>query len=262
MNAALDDAIRGMNWGTKRNVYRTVFLVGDCPPHMDYKEIKYPETAKTVAKNGIIINTIKLGDGCTEAIEHFKAIASKTNGKYMQLDQDAQDAVITTPYDDRITAISYSIDSTKIYYGSQNLVQKNQTRKDKTLKMYAYASNATVSDRAVYNSTISGNANWYGEKELINDLINKTVVLKQITTDELPAILKKMNLDDRENEINRRIAERKELTAELEKLNAIRKEFIRLEEKNSQDPSFSKKILKIMQAQAKKNGGDFVGSIF
>lgn len=254
VNSALDDAIRKMHWGTKRNVYRTVFLVGDCPPHMDYAEIKYPETSKTAAKNGIIINTIKLGDDCTKAIEHFRKIAKATNGAYLHLDQDASDVAIVTPFDDSISSLSYQIDSTKIYYGDRRLVFQNQARKDKTLKMYSYASTAVVSDRATYNTTVSGNSNMFGEQELINDLIKGVVVLEQIPTDELPPLLKSMNLDDREEEIKRRIAERKKLMDRLEELTETRKEFIRLEEKKSQDPSFSRKILKIMKAQAKTRG--------
>ncbi|MFK7916028.1 MAG: VWA domain-containing protein, partial [Pseudomonadales bacterium] len=44
VNKALDDALHTISWSQDREVYQTVFLVGDAPAHMDYaNERQFPE---------------------------------------------------------------------------------------------------------------------------------------------------------------------------------------------------------------------------
>src|SRR3954462_12389942 len=46
VNQALDEAVNKIKWSTDKKALRIIFLVGDAPPHMDYKEVKYPLTCK------------------------------------------------------------------------------------------------------------------------------------------------------------------------------------------------------------------------
>ena len=88
VNQALFEAVTKNSWSQDAITYKTVFLVGDCPPHMDYEdEVQYMETCELAKEKGIIINTIKLGNGCPDAIPHFKNIASCSEGTYLHLDQ-------------------------------------------------------------------------------------------------------------------------------------------------------------------------------
>ena len=136
VNLALDKAIENMLWSTDLNAYRTVFLVGDCAPHMDYNETKYPAICASANKKHIVINTIKLGTQCGDAIFHFKEIARLTQGSYQQLDQHAKDVVIATPYDDSINVYSRNIDESKIYYGSVSQKEVMYSKKGKAVGFY------------------------------------------------------------------------------------------------------------------------------
>ena len=43
VNQALDDSVNKIKWSTDKKTLRIIFLVGDAPPHMDYKDdVKYP----------------------------------------------------------------------------------------------------------------------------------------------------------------------------------------------------------------------------
>ncbi len=43
-------------------MHEGVFLVGDCPPHMDYRDdVKYPDTCREAVKRLIVINTVQCG---------------------------------------------------------------------------------------------------------------------------------------------------------------------------------------------------------
>ncbi len=112
VNQGLYEAITQNPWSTNRNVYKAIFVVGDCPPHMDYQDdVKYTESCVLAAEKGIVINTIKLGNTCKKAITHFKKMAECSNGNFLQLSQHAQDIVIATPFDDEI----YRLDIITIY---------------------------------------------------------------------------------------------------------------------------------------------------
>jgi len=62
VNQALYDAVHDISWSDDSKVYKTIFLVGDAPPHMDYSnDVKYPVTLQAAARKGIIVNAIQSG---------------------------------------------------------------------------------------------------------------------------------------------------------------------------------------------------------
>src|SRR5262249_42420941 len=51
VNQALHDAVNKIKWSKDKQTLRIIFLVGDAPPHMDYKDdVKYPDTCKRAAE--------------------------------------------------------------------------------------------------------------------------------------------------------------------------------------------------------------------
>ena len=256
VNQALHEAVSQMNWTRGNNVYKTVFLVGDCAPHMDYKnDVKYQVTCKLASEKGITLNTIKLGTQCTDAIPHFKAIAECSNGEYQQLGQHAEDLVIKTPYDDSINFYSKQIDASKMYYGSSSEQSFNYTRKSKAMNIYSKASSSASTDRAQYNMSEAGRDNWFGNKELINDLIENKISLDSISEDELPTEIKKVKKENREQYVLDQKNNRDNNLIQLKGLNVKKAEYIKTEmAKNPAAISFSGEIIITMKEQAKDNG--------
>ncbi|MGB1039040.1 MAG: hypothetical protein ACPGYY_10370, partial [Bacteroidia bacterium] len=253
VNAALDEAIRKMPWSDDGNAYRTVFLVGDCPPHMDYNETRYPATCKTASQKNILINTIKLGNQCSDAIRHFKEIARLTNGNFQQLDQNAKDYVIETPYDDSITYYSRRIDDSKIYYGTTIEKRVMYDKKAKSMDMYDKASKTSNRARASYNTSKAGKKNFYGKNELVQGLIDKEITLDSISVDKLPDEMKEMNIEQQKVYINNKTIQRQNDVANLNKYIKQKDEYVRIEKtKKNGESSFSEEIIKTMKSQAKK----------
>ncbi|WP_207630342.1 vWA domain-containing protein [Paracoccus xiamenensis] len=63
VNEALEAAVRGQDWIEGADTRRIIFLVGDAPPHMDYRGApRYSEVIAEARKKGIIVNTIQAGD--------------------------------------------------------------------------------------------------------------------------------------------------------------------------------------------------------
>jgi Mg-chelatase subunit ChlD len=254
VNLALDKAVNTLEWSSDSSVLKTLFLVGDCPPHMDYQqERKYPDICNAAVAKGITIHTIKLGVGCTSAIDHFKRIAQLTQGEFMHLDQNAEDVTYETPYDDSLIFYMNRIDESKIYYGSRSHKEVMYEKKGKSLSLYDKSSKAANSGRAYYNTTKSGKKNLYGSKELIHDLMKDKVKLEDIKEEKIPDELKSLNTEERTKKVKELIEERKVNIKKLEEYRLKKRDFIA--EKKASDStttSFSDDVIKVIEKQKKK----------
>lgn len=254
VNLALDKAVTTLEWSGDTSVLKTIFLVGDCPPHMDYEqEKKYPEICSLAANKGITINTIKLGMGCTDAIAHFKSIAKLTQGEYMQLDQNAEDVTYETPYDDSLIFYMSRIDESRIYYGSRSHKEVMYDKKEKSISLYDKSSKSANSGRAYYNTTKSGKKNLYGSKELINDLIERKIKLEDISDENLPDELKDLSEEERAERVTMLVEERKANTEKLEELRLKQRDVIAIKKsEDSTSNSFSDDVIKVIEKQKKR----------
>ncbi len=118
VNQALHEAVHKMKWSKSRDVLKIIFLVGDAPPHMDYKQdVKYPVTCEQAAKADIIINTIQCGR-MASTTPIWKEIAGKAEGKFNQILQDGGVLAMATPFDKEIARHNVALNATVTGYGT------------------------------------------------------------------------------------------------------------------------------------------------
>jgi len=133
VNQALHESVTRFKWSDDKDTLRIVFLVGDAPPHMDYKDdIKYLETCKLAAEKGILVNTVQCGTDaeCTKA---WQEIATKANGAYVQIAQDGAQVRVITPHDKRLAEINADLENSTLVYGSKEKQTKDQEFRLKSL---------------------------------------------------------------------------------------------------------------------------------
>ncbi|WP_336514519.1 vWA domain-containing protein [Pollutibacter soli] len=256
VNQALFESVSHFKWDTAGSTYRTVFLVGDCPPHMNYRDdVKYPVSCKNALNKDIVLNTILMGNDAV-AKRIWKEIATCSQGNFSQVNMDANDFEINTPFDSIIAFISDGLDDTRVYYGNDEERSASEIKKSKSRDI-SYSAKASVkARRAEYNFTKSGKTTYYGRKELIEDFKNKNITLENIKAEELPDEMK--NLSDAEKKvfIDKKIAKRDSLQKELTHYSKLRQEYIvkDLKTKGSGkvDSSFSNQIFKSIQKQTEK----------
>jgi len=187
VNRAFYDAVHEIKWSTDTSVIKNIFLVGDCPPHMDYKEVKYPVTCKAAKEKGIEVNTILMGTS-TDARRIWKDIAECAGGEFIEMDMKVNNFEITSPYDASIKTLSEELDTTRIYYGEKtksiSVSKKEEADKMKDITV------AASSRRADYNLMNETNkANYYGEKELLFDISRSKVKLADIKESDLQDLI-------------------------------------------------------------------------
>jgi hypothetical protein len=254
VNQALNEAITKFKWDTAGSTYKTVFLVGDCPPHMDYRDdVKYPLSCKLAAQKDIVLNTILMGDNYS-AKKVWRDIAQCNQGSFTQVNMDANDIQVNTPYDDQIAQLSDRLDDSRIYYGNAEEKTAYSAKLSKSKYISSNVSSNVKAQRAEYNTTKAGKGAYYGKQELLENYRDKSVSVGSIKTEELPDEMKTMTVAEREAYLKKKVAERDSLNKELAKYVKLRQEYIEkdLKGRKDVDSSFTNKIYKSIQKQTEK----------
>ena len=225
---ALAEGVENSGWSAaKTNLAQIVFLVGDAPPQNYQQE---PDvlvtTAKAVRKN-MIINTIQCG-GLDGTKEVWQSIALRGEGKYFAIAQDGGVQAITTPYDAKLAELAAKVGKTYMTYGDKRKRDENVTAQSASeMRITKDAALGAQADRAVNKAVNS----FQYDGDLVQDVENETVKIEDVKTENLPEDLQKMSVAARKREIDKRIAERKAIRAEILTVSKQREQFIAAEQK-------------------------------
>jgi Mg-chelatase subunit ChlD len=261
VNKALYDAVHRMSWSRNGQAYRAVFLVGDAPPHMDYQdEAPYPQIVAAAQDKGIVFNTVQCGSAEATAAE-WRQIARLGRGTYFQVEQAGSAVALATPLDDEIAALSARLDGTRLYYGSGEEKARMQRKVAATDKLHAMASVASKARRGSFNASPAGAANFYGDKELIDDVASGRVDLDAIPPDALPETLQGLAPAEREETVLRIRNERADLQSRIAQLAEERDDYLakKVAEAGGAKDSLDQKIYEAVRDQASEAGLAYAG---
>jgi Mg-chelatase subunit ChlD len=256
VNQALYDAVHSVSWSQDQNTYKVVFLVGDAPPHMDYADdVRYPETLAVALKKGIVVNAIQCGQNQVTTAG-WQQIAQLGQGRYFQVAQAGNAVAIASPFDKKIAVLSEKLDHTRMYYGDAEEKEKQRSKVGATDKLHATSSFASRARRAAFNSSKSGEANFLGKGELVDDVASGRVELADIEKDQLPEAMKAMAPAQQKALIEETAHRRNELQQQIGDLSEKRSDFLRkkVEEAGGAGDSLDEKIYSAVREQAGKKG--------
>jgi hypothetical protein len=249
VNQALYEAVHRPGWSADPEVLKIVFLVGDYPPHMDYRgEVRYPETCRAAAARGLIINTVQCGD-VPETTRVWKEIARLAEGSYVALEQSGNMQAVATPYDEEIARLSGELARTVVAWGARE-------RKDETeakTRAAAEAPAAVAADRAAFNLATGGKA-IQGSGDLVEDLLSGEADLAKIRKEELPPLMQGMSLEEQKAYLARQRAAREALNVQLAELAEQRAVFLLQEQQelSGEGDSFDRKVAEIVGEQLER----------
>ncbi len=254
VNQALAEAVKDISWSTGSDTYRVIFLVGDCPPHMDYKDdVKWPDTVKEALGRDIIVNTVQCGAfGETGPI--WREMALKGEGKYVQIDQGGGMSSVASPFDAEIAKVNASLARTVVAYGSA----RQQTEMAGKAGAMAAAPATVAADRAMTLGARFDGAVVTGAGDLVQDMAAGRANLGQLKVEELPENMRKMTPAEREAYLKEQAASRKVLQAQFDELNRKRQAFVDAETKRlaaaGGGDAFDQKVLEMVASQAERKG--------
>jgi Mg-chelatase subunit ChlD len=257
---ALADGVNKAGWSKNTsNIAQIVFLVGDAPPHEDYKN--EPDTLATTAsavKAGMIVNTIQCG-AADDTRQIWQTIARRGEGQYFAIAQDGGVQIVSTPFDARLAELGNKLGSTYLAYGGGAGAGGVQFRRDASArqssaeeKVSTAAPAAAQAERA-FNKALNKDA-YVGD--LLQSIENESVKLDDVKAEDLPDDLKKLSPEERKKEIERRLAERKKIRDEIVTLSKQRDEHITAERKKATggQNGFDAAVATALKAQMAKKG--------
>src|SRR5689334_10790655 len=252
VRTALAESLYKIPWSeTGLGVSRIIFLVGDAPPH-DYADV--PDTLTTAGnavQKGIIVNTIQCG-ASGETTRAWQAIADRGHGQYFSIPSDGGVQAVETPYDEQLSELARKLGATVLPYGFGAGAEGEAKRTEVAewaqmfeARVARTAPSAAKAERAV-NKAISSDA-YVGD--LLQQLENGSVTLETIDQTQLPADLREMAPYDQCQEIERRLAVRRDLRHQILLLSQQRNDFIDAERKKSASDGFDVVVAKSLQEQ-------------
>jgi hypothetical protein len=256
VNEALHVGVTKLSWTQGSEVRRIMFLVGDAPPHMDYaQDTKYPVTLSLARQKDIIVNAVLAGDARdTERV--WRDIAQNGNGRFIPIPQDGgQVVIIETPYDEDIIILQREINGTVIPYGPRAM-QKRTEGKTKQLSEVAAAAPAQASEMASYLNKRSKATSEAvtGDGDLVSDVTAGRSSFSAIKEEDLPDNLRAMKPEQRVDEVNKQMGQRKALNEKLSALVAKRDKYV-AEQRAKAPPkasSFDRVVEDTLKAQIKR----------
>jgi Mg-chelatase subunit ChlD len=200
---ALHEAVHQMSWAGDAEVVKIVYLVGDAPPHSDYRDgFSYERAARAAARKGIQVHTVRCGNDLqTETV--WREIARLGGGQFMTIEQDGGMRDERTPYDDELARLHDELGATAVAYG----VHRGAVSAARTVASLAPAS--VKAERARFLAA-KGKAVG-GRGDLLEATRAGTVKLEELRPEELPADLRLKN----PYELKAALAEKEKARAEL-----------------------------------------------
>jgi len=257
---ALLEGVNQAGWSTQANgVAQILFLVGDAPPHDDYADAPDARTtAANAARNGIVVNTIQCGTiPGTRTV--WEAIAQKGNGQYFAIQQNGGVSTISTPYDEQLGKLANQLGGTFVAYGGgagesgdkQRAVARGRAAEVEAM-VDAAAPSAAKAERAL-NKAMNREA-YIGD--LLQSIENGSIELDKIDANQLPVNLRDMSPAQRKQEIEKRLAERRELRSQIVALSKQREEFLAAERKKlgAKGDGFDTAVVTALKEQLKRKG--------
>ncbi|MGY6274272.1 vWA domain-containing protein [Methylomonas sp. MgM2] len=256
VNQALREAVENIQWRQDGQVYKTVFLVGDAPPHSDYQdEMQYPQFLQNAIRQCIAVNTVQCGQQ-RETRQTWQQIAALGKGEYFQVDQAGSAVAIASPFDKRLAELSEKLDKTRLYYGSDEEKAEKRRKQAATEKLHAEGAVESRARRAAFNASASGKANLIGDSEPVDDVASGRVDLDTLEQKALPATMQAMSPDEQKILINETARQRQVLQQEITALSGKRDSYLKqkVKEIGGAKGSLDQKLYSAVRKQAAKKG--------
>lgn len=249
------EAVENLKWSPKSDVYKAIFIAGNEP--FTQGPVDFHDSIAEAKGKGIFVNPIYCGSRQQGIAEQWKAGADLAEGDYANIDQSARNYAVAAPQDDRISELSMKLNDTYVAYGSAGA--KGVAFKKESASLARGAGKAVAAERAAFQAAAPAAAAADASWDVVSAVESGAVKRDEIKQDQLPEELRKMDKRTLDRYIDGKLAERRKIKEEINRLQAERKAYIAQEEKKSASGSdtLDKAIINTIHKQAAKRGYKF-----
>jgi hypothetical protein len=245
-------SLNELKWDASPESYKVIFIAGN----EDFLQgnLHYTKACAEAKNKGVIVNTIYCGDKMQGIREHWNLAGECGNGSFTNINQNAKEPEIPTPYDSLIYSLNDKLNGTYIAYGYGAAGKKaKQVQMDEAnASMSKSAGIKRIQSKS--NAGVYNNAQW--------DLVDAKdkdgeAVIEKIDKKELPDSLKNKSTEELKKIVAAKSKERSAVNNEIINLNKQRDAYIAVEKaKNAANknnaPTLETEVEKIIKEQAKR----------
>jgi hypothetical protein len=211
---ALDEAVHKMSWSANAEAVKVIYLVGDAPPHTDYRDgYDYARAARAAAQADIQVHTILCGDD-PQASVAWRKVALLGHGEFMAIHQDGGVQEEHSRYDAELAKLHDRLADTTIAYGAAAPEVAAATKE--ALKAPASVKAARAGFMARNDKAVGGKG------DLVEALASGSVKLADVQA-ELPKDLQAMAPRAQQAVVEQKKEARKQITDRINELSRLRR---------------------------------------
>ncbi len=244
-------AVNNLQWNKSNDELKIIFIAGNEP--FTQGDVDYKKACKKAIKNGIVVNTIFCGNYDEGIQTMWKDGADLADGKYMNIDQNAEIVHIDAPQDDEIVKLGQELNKTYIAFGiggkEKKYLQAEQDANSMNLSPEVMVQRSVTKSGSQYR-----NSSW----DLVDAKKDGTIKVEELKDEELPDEMKKMTIQERKTYLDKMEKEREQIQKKINKLNDERSKYVAqkmLENKN--DNTLDAVMIKTIREQAKNMNYSF-----
>jgi hypothetical protein len=209
-----------LKWDTGKDNYKVIFIAGN----EDFLQgsLHYTKACTKAKEKGIIVNTIYCGSYEMGIREHWNLLGECGNGSFSNINHNAREVSIPTPYDSALIVLNTKINSTYIGYGA--LGAANRSRQVEVDKLNF----AVSSDVAAQRVTAKGKSNVYDNRgwDLIDANKNDSSFITKMDKKMLPDSLKNKTPEQLKAYVQQKADERVAIQKEIAIISDKRNNYI------------------------------------
>ena len=245
------NAITNLQWDKSNDELKIIFIAGNEP--FTQGNVDYKTACQKAVKKGIVVNTIFCGSYDEGIQTMWKDGADISDGKYMNIDQNAEIVHIAAPQDDEIIKLGQALNKTYIAFG-------NVGKEKKELQAEQDANSMSVSNEVMVQRSVTKSGAQYRNSgwDLVDATKDGNIKIEDLKDEELPDLMKSMNTRERKAYIDKMEKERISIQNKINKLNDERNKYVAqkmLENKN--DNTLDAVMIKAIREQAKQKDYSF-----
>ena len=184
--------------------------------------VLYTTACAKAKQKGVIVNTIYCGDRMQGIKEHWNLLGECGNGSFTNINQDAKEVEIPTPYDTTLIVLNGKLNGTYIGYGEMG--NANSIRQQEVDKMNFSASNGAGMQRV--NAKALGNAYNNASWDLVDAMQADSMYFKKVDRKTLPDSLKNKTPEQLKQYVKQKTAERNAIQQQIITINTNRSKYI------------------------------------
>ncbi|MEP7374481.1 MAG: vWA domain-containing protein [Chitinophagaceae bacterium] len=243
-------SIDELKWDASAGNYKVIFIAGN----EDFLQgsLHYTKACTKAKEKGVIVNTIYCGDYKTGLAEHWNLAGECGNGSFTNINQNANEFDIPTPYDTTLIVLNNKLNDTYIGYGTFGYT--NKVRQEKVDQLNFSKSKNLTAERmeAKAKSKVYSNSSW----DLVDANTADSTYITRVDRKTLPDSLKNKTTAQLQQIVKEKTTMRKAIQEEVITVNARRSKYITEQKSkaalNKNEPTLESEVDKILREQVKR----------